>query len=62
MSGTYLRPAFPIPGTQVTDAYNYGESLWGKTAKLVVRLPTGENDNYFLKVWLIVEHHEKFGN
>jgi len=42
--------AFPIPGTQVTDAYNYGESLWGKTAKLVVQLPSGENDNYFLKV------------
>jgi len=42
--------AFPISGTQVTDAYNYGESLWGKTAKLVVQLPSGENDNYFLKV------------
>jgi len=61
MSGTYLRSAFPISGTQVTDAYNYGESLWGKTAKLVVQLPSGENDNYFLKVWLIEETYEESG-
>ncbi|CAN9281041.1 unnamed protein product [Alternaria alternata] len=42
--------AFPIPETKVIDAYNYGESLWGKTAKIVVQLPTGQTDNYFLKV------------
>ncbi|KAH0558739.1 hypothetical protein GP486_004615 [Trichoglossum hirsutum] len=42
--------AFPIPGTKVLDAFNYGESLWGKTAKVVVQLPSGENENYFLKV------------
>ena len=37
------------------DAYNYGESLWGKTAKIVVQLPTGKTDNYFLKVWPLTE-------
>ncbi|KAF2746733.1 hypothetical protein M011DRAFT_468429 [Sporormia fimetaria CBS 119925] len=42
--------AFPVPGTQIVNAYNYGESLWGKTAKVVVRLPSGETLNYFLKV------------
>ena len=42
--------AFPIPGTKVIHALNYGESLWGKTAKIVVRLPSGERANYFLKV------------
>ncbi|KAI9769111.1 MAG: hypothetical protein M1840_004462 [Geoglossum simile] len=41
---------FPIPGTKVLDAYNYGESLWGKTAKVVVQLPSGEEGYYFLKV------------
>lgn len=42
--------AFPIPGAKVIEALNYGESLWGKTAKIIVELPSGETDNYFLKV------------
>ncbi|KAI4676006.1 uncharacterized protein J4E84_009805 [Alternaria hordeiaustralica] len=42
--------SYKVDERVVADAYNYGESLWGKTAKLVVRLPTEENDNYFLKV------------
>ena len=37
------------------SGYNYGESLWGKTAKIVVQLPTGQTDNYFLKVWFLAE-------
>ncbi|KAH8626073.1 hypothetical protein IG631_19952 [Alternaria alternata] len=52
--------AFPIPKTQVIDAYNYGKSLWGKAAKIVVQLPTGQTDNYFLKVWPLAE--ELLGN
>jgi protein-ribulosamine 3-kinase len=47
---TNIASAFPVPGTRITDAFNYGESLWGKKAKIVVQLPTGEIDNYFLKV------------
>ncbi|CAN9245293.1 unnamed protein product [Alternaria alternata] len=42
--------ALPTPKTQVIDAYNYGKSLGGKAAKIVVQLPTGQTDNYFLKV------------
>ncbi|KAF2839197.1 hypothetical protein M501DRAFT_1003750 [Patellaria atrata CBS 101060] len=42
--------AFPIPGTEVVRALNYGESLWGKTAKVLVRLPSRETQYYFLKV------------
>jgi len=34
----------------VVKCLNYGESLWGKTAKLIVQLPDGEKENYFLKV------------
>ncbi|CAN9309907.1 unnamed protein product [Alternaria sp. RS040] len=60
VSGSYkvderVIAAFPIPKTQVIDAYNYGKSLWGKAAKIVVQLPTGQTDNYFLKVWPITE-------
>jgi hypothetical protein len=29
---------------------NYGESLLEKTAKVVTQLPSGETENYFLKV------------
>ncbi|RII13593.1 hypothetical protein CUC08_Gglean004363 [Alternaria sp. MG1] len=55
ISGSYkvnerVIAAFPIPKTQVIDAYNCGKSLWGKAAKIVVQLPTGQTDNYFLKV------------
>ena len=42
--------AFPVPGTKIIHAQNYGVSLWGKTAKIVVELPSGEEKNYFLKV------------
>ncbi|KAI9690718.1 MAG: hypothetical protein M1820_009870 [Bogoriella megaspora] len=42
--------AFPIVGTRLIQAFNYGESLWGKTAKLIVKLPSGEINAYFLKV------------
>ena len=40
----------PVPGTEIVAAFNYGMSLWGRTAKLICRLPTGERINYFLKV------------
>lgn len=42
--------ALPVPGTKIVRALNYGESLWGKTAKIVTQLPSGETKNYFLKV------------
>ena len=42
--------AFPVPGTKILHALNYGMSLWGKTAKIIVELPGGEEAQYFLKV------------
>jgi len=42
--------AFPVPGTRVVHAQDYGMSLWGKTAKVIVKLPLGGNESYFLKV------------
>lgn len=42
--------AFPVPETKVVHAQNYGMSLWGKTAKVIVKLPSGKETNYFLKV------------
>jgi hypothetical protein len=42
--------AFPIPNSKLVQALNYGESLWGKTTKVIVRLLSGETENYFLKV------------
>src|SRR5438045_9692200 len=45
-----LTIAFPVPGTRIVHALNYGESLWGKTAKVNVQLPSGKRENYFLKV------------
>ena len=45
-----LHLVLPVPGTEVVAAFNYGMSLWGRTAKLICRLPTGERINYFLKV------------
>ena len=42
--------AFPVPGTKILHALNYGMSLWGKTAKIIVELPAGEEAQYFLKV------------
>ncbi|CAN9290158.1 unnamed protein product [Alternaria alternata] len=44
----------------IADAYNYGKSLGGKAAKIVVQLPTGQTDNYFLKVWPLAE--KRLGN
>ncbi|KAK4110824.1 hypothetical protein N656DRAFT_799558 [Canariomyces notabilis] len=43
--------ALPIPGSKLVDAQKFGESLssWGKTAKLVVKLPDGTLQDYFLK-------------
>ena len=42
--------AFPITGSTLVSAEQFGESLFGNTAKLVVRLPDGNFENYFLKV------------
>lgn len=54
-SGTYhvdenVIIKLPKPGTRIVHALNYGESLWGKTAKIIAELPSGEIVNYFLKV------------
>jgi hypothetical protein len=40
----------------VLQAFNYGHSIYGKTAKIVAQLPTEEIANYFLKVG----HLERF--
>ena len=45
----------PVPGTEIVAAFNYGMSLWGRTAKLICRLPTGERINYFLKVGKLIQ-------
>ncbi|KAL8880338.1 MAG: hypothetical protein Q9198_002233 [Flavoplaca austrocitrina] len=42
--------SFPVEGTTVVHALSYGESLWGKTGKVIVQLPDGDIQNYFLKV------------
>lgn len=42
--------SFPILGTKMLGTQNYAESLWKKTIKITVQLPSGERDNYFLKV------------
>lgn len=54
-SGAYtvdesVEKSLPIPGTKILRAQDYGESLWGKTAKVRVELASGERQNYFLKV------------
>ena len=41
-----------MPGTKIIHAQNYGMSLWGKTAKVIIGLPSGEEKIYFLKVEL----------
>lgn len=46
----YILAALPIPNTQVLSAHNYGMSLWGRTAKIITRLPDGKKETYFLKV------------
>lgn len=48
---TYLEIAFPTPGTNIVHALEYGKSLWGRTAKIMVRLPSGEEKDYFLKAF-----------
>ncbi|KAL8893831.1 MAG: hypothetical protein Q9192_004879, partial [Flavoplaca navasiana] len=54
-TGTYqvdenVIKSFPIEGTTIVQALSYQEPLWGKTAKVIVRLPDGDMENYFLKV------------
>ncbi|OIW35513.1 putative Ketosamine-3-kinase [Coniochaeta ligniaria NRRL 30616] len=41
--------ALPIPGTEVLHANTYGNSLWGRTAKIVCRAPDGKTVSYFHK-------------
>lgn len=40
---------FP-PNHKVIAVFPYGSSLWGRTARVVVRLPDGSKTNYFLLV------------
>jgi len=54
-SGAYslddrVKDFFPIQGTTVLQAQHYGESLWKRTVKLKVELPSGERDIYFVKI------------
>jgi hypothetical protein len=42
--------ALPIPGSKVLSANEYGMSLWGQTGKILVELPDGVVETYFLKV------------
>ena len=43
--------AFPVPETKIVYALNYGRPLWGRTAKIIVRLPDGQEKDYFLKAF-----------
>lgn len=45
--------ALPVAGTKLISTYNYSMSRWGKTVKLICRLPGDERINYFLKVCII---------
>jgi len=44
-----LIQALPIPGSAIVRAEQFGESLFGNTAKLTVKLPDGALQEYFLK-------------
>jgi protein-ribulosamine 3-kinase len=50
-----MSTAFPVQGSKLIRVFNYGESLWGKTAKVVVKLPSGEQETYFLKVNIFIK-------
>ncbi|KAE9362627.1 hypothetical protein N431DRAFT_358381 [Stipitochalara longipes BDJ] len=43
--------AFPVKGTKLVSAVNYGRSLISTTAKIVVELLDGTTEEYFLKVF-----------
>ncbi|KAJ8122528.1 hypothetical protein O1611_g9816 [Lasiodiplodia mahajangana] len=45
-----VHQAFPIVGTKLQAARQYGSSLWGLIAKLTAQLPDGTTVPYFLKV------------
>lgn len=47
---TWLSTAFPVKGTKLVSAVNYGRSLFSTTAKIVVELLDGKIEEYFLKV------------
>lgn len=47
---TVFVSALPVPGASVVSAHAYGMSLWGRTAKIITRLPDGKSKTYFLKV------------
>jgi hypothetical protein len=42
--------ALPVPDSALVSARYYGMSLWGQTAKIMVRLPSGKPQIYFMKV------------
>ncbi|CAG8970814.1 hypothetical protein HYALB_00001601, partial [Hymenoscyphus albidus] len=46
---------FPTKGAKVLHALEYKKSHLGKTAKLVVELPDGKVESYFLKILLMGE-------
>ncbi|KAK4169569.1 hypothetical protein QBC43DRAFT_284026 [Cladorrhinum sp. PSN259] len=45
-----INAALPIAGSTLIDAQLFGESLWGKTARVIARLPNGTIHSYFIKV------------
>ena len=45
-----VKKSFPVLEARVLRAQSYGESLWGRTAKIQVELPSGQRDTYFLKL------------
>ncbi|CAG8954642.1 hypothetical protein HYFRA_00004562 [Hymenoscyphus fraxineus] len=54
-----IEARFPTKGAKVLHALAYKKSHLGKTAKLVVELPDGKVESYFLKVPLIGEIGQK---
>ncbi|KAL8836423.1 MAG: hypothetical protein Q9170_002911 [Blastenia crenularia] len=42
--------SLPVPGSRIVAISGHGVSLWGTTSKVIARLPSGEIQNYFLKV------------
>lgn len=51
LCANYSHPlALPEYGTEVLSSLHYGMSLWGQAAKIETRVPSGQRQDYLLKV------------